>query len=287
MFVPTRTMHSITNSGEKRAFRRATLTCVRFSWMLYITLQSLGSHPLPVESDTGLHVSFAQQLEHLGYWQLSVFVLLHINDPTLYVDTRCSIELHVCCSSSREKMVREFLHRHVSSDIHLNQDEQALIDKYAVPEKLILATKAQRAEYDKRWTNAVHLWINAKQWRKAHDTYCNYVFHDTLLRGSSDWLFISRRTGESCVAGNYEEAKEVLDSLDHQRANISHWNRRGGFARQYVDLLIHFDRIRHGQVCRCQTRAVSWHPLIFRGRIRSPTVHSPAFSPKSIACAVN
>lgn len=45
-----------------------------------------------------------------------------------------------------------------------------------------------------------------------------------------------------------EFAKNILDSLDHQRANISHWNRRGGFARQYIDLLITFENIKHGQV---------------------------------------
>jgi len=48
--------------------------------------------------------------------------------------------------------------------------------------------------------------------------------------------------------GDYEFAKNVLDSLDHQRANIAHWNRRGGFARQYIELLIIFEKIRHGQV---------------------------------------
>lgn len=52
------------------------------SWMLYITLQSLGKAPLDVEYDTSLHVNFAQQLEQLGYWPLSIFVLLHIHQPT-------------------------------------------------------------------------------------------------------------------------------------------------------------------------------------------------------------
>ena len=45
------------------------------------------------------------------------------------------------------------------------------------------------------------------------------------------------------VLGDYEFAKNILDSLDHQRANISHWNRRGGFARQYIELLITFEKI--------------------------------------------
>jgi len=87
------------------------------------------------------------------------------------------------CFFSREKLVKEFLHRHVTSNIDLTQNEQILIDKYNLPLYLILSTKAQRAEYDKQWMNAVRLWIDAKQWRRAHDTYCNYVFHDTLLKG--------------------------------------------------------------------------------------------------------
>ncbi|CAF2416481.1 unnamed protein product [Rotaria sp. Silwood2] len=184
----------------------------RLSWMLYMTLQSLGSYPLSIENDACLHVNFARQLENLGFWQLAIFVLLHINEPT-----------------NRKRMVNEFLHRHATSNIDLTQDEQTLVDKYNIPINIILSAKAQRAEYDKQWMNAVRLWINAKLWRKAHDTYCYYVFHDTLLKG------------------DYEFAKDVLDLLDHQRANIAHWSRRGGFARQYIELLIIFDRIRHGQ----------------------------------------
>lgn len=84
-------------------------------------------------------------------------------------------------------MVNEFLHRHVTSNIDLTQDEQILVDKYNIPLNAVLSAKAQRAEYDKQWKNAVRLWIDAKQWRKAHDTYCYCVFHDTLLRG----LFLS------------------------------------------------------------------------------------------------
>lgn len=34
------------------------------------------------------------------------------------------------------------------------------------------------------------------------------------------------------LVGDYGFAKDVLDSLDHQRANIPHWNRRGGYARK-------------------------------------------------------
>lgn len=55
---------------------------LRLSWILYVTLQSLGGRPLSIENDTSVHVHYAQQLEKLGYWNFAIFVLLHINEPT-------------------------------------------------------------------------------------------------------------------------------------------------------------------------------------------------------------
>lgn len=46
-----------------------------------MTLQSLGAAPLSVDNDTMLHVNYAQQLENLGLWKWSIFVLLHIQNP--------------------------------------------------------------------------------------------------------------------------------------------------------------------------------------------------------------
>ena len=54
----------------------------RLSWILYITLRSLGSLPLSAENDASLHMNFARQLENLGCWSLAIFVLLHIDEST-------------------------------------------------------------------------------------------------------------------------------------------------------------------------------------------------------------
>ena len=143
--------------------------------------------------------------------------------------------------------MKEYLHRHVTSDMDLTSDEQILVDKYNLPLPIILSSKAQRAEYEKQWLHAVRLWIDAKQWRRAHDAFCNHVFHDILFKGLMK-ITSNERECFSFLLGDFEFAKNVLDSLDHQRANITHWNRRGGFARQYIDLLITFESIKHGQV---------------------------------------
>lgn len=85
---------------------------------------------------------------------------------------------------SRMKMIDECLHRHVTSSVELTEDEHSLIEKYNLPLNRLLLAKAQRAEYEKEWMNAVRLWIDGKQWRRAHDIYCSFVFHQTLLKGS-------------------------------------------------------------------------------------------------------
>jgi hypothetical protein len=71
----------------------------------------------------------------------------------------------------------------VTSSIELTDDERFIVETYHLPLNRILVAKAQHAEYDKQWTNAVHLLIAGKKWRRAHDIYCSFVFHDTLLKG--------------------------------------------------------------------------------------------------------
>ena len=84
MSIPTLQMHSIIDLGKGKS-PSFHLSIIRFSWMLYATLQSLGGNPLTIENDTRLHVNFAQQLENLGFWPFAIFVLLHINDSAKYL----------------------------------------------------------------------------------------------------------------------------------------------------------------------------------------------------------
>jgi nuclear pore complex protein Nup98-Nup96 len=78
-------MHLIIDLGkEKTSSLFYLLIEYFFSWILYMTLQSLGSYPLSIENDTSLHVNFARQLENLGFWQFAIFILLHINESTKY-----------------------------------------------------------------------------------------------------------------------------------------------------------------------------------------------------------
>lgn len=71
----------------------------------------------------------------------------------------------------------------MTSETILTEEEQCLIEKFNLPENQILLAKAQRAEYEHKWTDSVHLWIKARQWQRAHETYCRFVFHETILQG--------------------------------------------------------------------------------------------------------
>ncbi|CAF1110950.1 unnamed protein product [Didymodactylos carnosus] len=185
----------------------------RLSWLLYVTLQSVGAYPLSNDHDTQIHLNYSKQLEQMGLWKMSIFVLLHINN-----------------ANSRLTLIRECLNHHMTSECDITQDEQYLIDQFCIPFELIMSSKALRAENDKRYTNSVLLWLQAKKFRRTHDLYCNHIFHDTLLQG------------------DYEFARRILEQLDKERRIIAHWNWRGGYLKQYVELLIMFEKIDQGNI---------------------------------------
>lgn len=114
----------------------------------------------------------------IGYLRLTSHPRTNKVTERILLENLREILLH-----SREKLVKEYLHRHVTSDMDLTSDEQILLDKYNLPLPIILSSKAQRAEYEKQWLHAVRLWIDARQWRRAHDAFCNHVFHDILFKG--------------------------------------------------------------------------------------------------------
>lgn len=121
------------------------------------------------------------KISAVGHWLFSsYFTLMNLQSKINLIWFRNTEKSFL---SSREKLVKEFLYRHVTCDLDLTSDEQILVDKYNLPLSIILSSKAQRAEYDKQWLHAVRLWIDARQWRQAHETFCHHVFHDILLKG--------------------------------------------------------------------------------------------------------
>ncbi|XP_043928758.1 nuclear pore complex protein Nup98-Nup96 [Protopterus annectens] len=55
----------------------------RLSWHLWMVLQALNYSHLSLQRQGLLHTSYASQLESVGLWEWSIFVLLHISDPQM------------------------------------------------------------------------------------------------------------------------------------------------------------------------------------------------------------
>ena len=88
-----------------------------------------------------LHMDFAAQLESMGLWQWSVFVLLHLKNP-----------------QKRSKLVRDCLSRNViPSDEDSAEKEVFLQDRLGIPLKWIAAAKAVRSFTDNNFGDQVTL----------------------------------------------------------------------------------------------------------------------------------
>ena len=78
------------------------------------------------------HVDFAMQLEAMGLWQWSIFVVLHLQDPL-----------------KRSKLAKEILGRNVvPSDDESAEREVFLQERLSVPTAWIAQAKAIRASMD-------------------------------------------------------------------------------------------------------------------------------------------
>jgi nuclear pore complex protein Nup98-Nup96 len=101
----------------------------RLGWLVAQVLRSLGYRHLSEEKRDRHHAEFASQLESLGMWHWSVFVLLHLSDAT-----------------QRRACVKDVLGRHVKlGDPESNDREVFLQDQLDIPSAWIAEAKAMSA----------------------------------------------------------------------------------------------------------------------------------------------
>ena len=89
-----------------------------------------------------LHMDFASQLESMGLWHWSIFVLLHLKDPY-----------------KRAKLAKDVLSRNVMpSDDESVQREEFLQERLGVPLAWIADAKAVRAATESNYGDQVIVW---------------------------------------------------------------------------------------------------------------------------------
>ncbi|RNA23314.1 nuclear pore complex Nup98-Nup96 isoform X1 [Brachionus plicatilis] len=176
----------------------------RLTWHLTMALQALQYNHITKFSMETLHNSFASQLQSTGLWHWAVFVLMHIDD-----DQR------------REKFVRLYLSRNVSSQSELNDSERFLIDKLKLPSEWVYEYKALRAKYEHLDENQLELLLKAHKWNEAHHVLIEHIAPD---------LFITKK---------FEKLGVYLNMLSKESTCINRWNYGG---------LVYMDFIRlHGK----------------------------------------
>jgi hypothetical protein len=143
------------------------------SWHLIEALLSLNYSQVSQSSVASLHDGYAIQLQTLGLWHWSIFVLMHIDD-----------------AKRRESCVRSYLSRHVSSDSELNEQESFLVDKLGVPVEWLYEYKALRAKYEHQHENQFKLLVKAHKWSEAHLVLIEMIAPDLFIKGFDYAAFI-------------------------------------------------------------------------------------------------
>jgi nuclear pore complex protein Nup98-Nup96 len=129
-----------------------------------------------------IHDSYATQLQSIGLWHWSVFVLMHIDDER-----------------RREVLVHHYISKNVSSQSELTEQERFLVDKLNVPAEWIYEHKALRAKYEHSYENQFLLLLKAHKWNEAHTVLVEILAAD---------LFIKRKISTSII--NFPKKIELI-----------------------------------------------------------------------------
>lgn len=182
------------------------------SWNLYTVLKSIPSlnkQPDLVNA-SNLHSSFALQLERLGLWQWSIYVLLHTPDQSNHV---------------REEAVKSLIAR--AAPVITSEDRVFLTTKLHIPEIWIDEAKAWYSGYD--CNNDIYDQIDA-----LFKSYQYTKIHDIIFSNIGPNYIIQKR---------YHSLKDLLIRLEPHSSFISTWRYGGSIFLEFADICIQYKEI--------------------------------------------
>jgi len=178
----------------------------RASWLLYRVLNSLGYKVgCPGNSDR-LSCDFAGQLEQLGLWEWSVFVLLNVQNQELRRRSVCSVlERNVAL---------------VTDEAEESSKEAWLVAELGVPPAWVAAARAVLARTLGNYTQLADQLILAGQWNEAHKVVMQELAPSAIL------------------SQNYAQLESFLDRIKHKHIadQISGWESEGKVYLQFIDV---------------------------------------------------
>uniref|UniRef100_V5EXZ9 Peptidase S59 domain-containing protein n=1 Tax=Kalmanozyma brasiliensis (strain GHG001) TaxID=1365824 RepID=V5EXZ9_KALBG len=114
--------------------------------------------------------SYATQLELLGQWRWSAFVLLHLE-----------------LSSSRETAIKSLLSRHVTS---LDLERDFLCDRLLIPESWLFEAKSYAARARDDRYGEYQLLLQAHAWVAAHNVAVHHLAPEAIIRGDHELVSV-------------------------------------------------------------------------------------------------
>jgi len=180
--------------------------------------------------DYEVTMNYAFQLETMGHWEWSLYVLLNIYSPfekeiiTLsdLIQPKEQYPHHPAKIGSTyivEHAFREILSRHVPDFVADVKKRNFLTRELQIPETWIKVAEATYQHYKKNYIVELELLIDSEQWEAAHSLLMNNLLFRLILNEKSADLI------------------RVLEILANQKAHLKEWYGRGGLFLVYLNLI--------------------------------------------------
>uniref|UniRef100_A0A0B7B1H5 Nuclear pore complex protein Nup98-Nup96 n=1 Tax=Arion vulgaris TaxID=1028688 RepID=A0A0B7B1H5_9EUPU len=213
----------------------------RLSWNLLQILQALQYTHLSDYHMDSIHVSFASQLETLGLWHWSAFVLLHIRN-----------------SYQRYSAVMSVLQRHLEVGEEMNEREQFLIEKLHIPAEWLHEVKATRARYEGNHDAEATHWILAGHYNTGHTVVIRHIAADAIINENDEYL------------------KSYLDELapPERSIGILNWNSNGKVFLDFINIRRRLEELKQSQPAAYDLEELQPNVMSLCTRVKGLTCHN-------------
>jgi Nuclear protein 96 len=188
-----------------------TCICFNFSWLLLQTFKSLQIGNLGSAEENHVNISMAHQLEEMGLWDWSIFVLLFIKD-----------------SQVKKNLIFEILCRNLSPNTTAEsiEIEKSLVNDYKIPVEWIHQIKATKTGPLKRHWETYHYLKFNNDWNGSHDLAINNILPGLINNG------------------DFKTVERILKDLHQGCHHIMNWNKQGQFLLNFLNVYV---RMKYGE----------------------------------------
>lgn len=175
----------------------------RLSWLLLQLFHSLDVGLIDNNEKVKITTSFSNQLENLGMWDWSIFVLLYLEDNVL-----------------KKNLIMGILDRNLSPEVNKETQnvQNNLVNNMNIPPEWIHKVKAEKLLLMKRYYEAFNHFTHAGEYIKANEILIEHLLPN---------LFINEQ---------YDIIKLLIDLIQPGSCDILKWNSEAGLFLDFIDL---------------------------------------------------